>query len=326
MKRKRLIGSVKSELIKKSREAALAAVQIFNNPLIQFKSEMFIVLKVIAWTYLLHAYYRDKKVEYRHHSFSDRGRKKFDTTAKGKHKYWELERCINDRLCPIDRDTANNLRFLIGIRHEIEHQMTTRIDNLLSARFQACCLNYNNYIKQFFGDSCGIDKHLSFSLQFSTMAEEQVTMLSDQKGLPGHILKYIEGFDGELSDEEFSSQKFAYRVIFVPKLVNRVGQADEVIEFIKHDSEAAKDFNARYAYYKETEKTKYLPKQIVKIMKEQGYINFSVHYHTQLWKSLNAKDRKYGFGADVAGSWYWYESWIKRVKMHCEENVNKYSF
>ena len=53
-KRIRRIGSIKSELLKKSREAALAAVQIFNNPNISFKSESYVVLMMIAWTYLLH--------------------------------------------------------------------------------------------------------------------------------------------------------------------------------------------------------------------------------------------------------------------------------
>jgi hypothetical protein len=42
-------------LVKKAREAMLAAVQIHNNPQIDFKSELFIVTSVIAWTYLLHA-------------------------------------------------------------------------------------------------------------------------------------------------------------------------------------------------------------------------------------------------------------------------------
>ena len=59
--------SVKSELLRKSREAALNAVQTFNNPLTTFKTETFIVLMVIAWTYLLHAYYRHKGVEYRYY-------------------------------------------------------------------------------------------------------------------------------------------------------------------------------------------------------------------------------------------------------------------
>ena len=64
-KRARRAKSVASEMVKKSREAMLTAVQIFNNPQIDFKSELFIVTNTIAWTYLLHAYYRKKRVEYR---------------------------------------------------------------------------------------------------------------------------------------------------------------------------------------------------------------------------------------------------------------------
>jgi hypothetical protein len=47
-------------LAKKAREAMLSAVQIHNNPQIDFKSELFIVTSVIAWTYLLHAYYHEQ--------------------------------------------------------------------------------------------------------------------------------------------------------------------------------------------------------------------------------------------------------------------------
>lgn len=150
MKRNRRVGSIKSELVIKSRESMLTAVQVFNNPNIQFKAESFIVLSIISWTYLLHAYYRDKKIEYRYYQMVN-NRRKFDKTKCGADKYWELERCLNDDKSPIDQSTSDNLRFLIGLRHEIEHQMTTKIDDLLSARFQACCLNYNNYLKSFLG-------------------------------------------------------------------------------------------------------------------------------------------------------------------------------
>lgn len=325
MKKHRRVGSVKSELIKKSREAALAAVQVFNNPLIQFKSEIFIVLKVIAWTYLMHAYYRGNGVEYRYHTVTGGGRKRFDTTAKGKQKYWELERCINDKKSPVDKDTANNLRFLIGIRHEIEHQMTTRIDNVLSARFQACCLNYNTYVKKLFGDEFGIDRHLSFSLQFSTLSDENVGLLSSCKDLPGHILRFIQGFDGRLSDDEYNSPQFSYRVLFVPKLANNVGQADRSIEFIKSDSEFAKSVNAQYTVLKETEKQKYLPGQVVEMMNDEGYDKFDMYWHTKLWKSKQARDKKYSYGSLVVDKWYWYENWIEYVKKHCKENAERYS-
>jgi hypothetical protein len=99
----------------------------------------------IAWTYLLHAYYRGKGIEYRYFKQGPK-RKIFDRTKYGAYKYWELERCLNDTLTPIDSDTSNNLRFLIGLRHEIEHQMTRYLDNFLSGRYQACAINFNDYL------------------------------------------------------------------------------------------------------------------------------------------------------------------------------------
>ena len=227
-KRKRRVGSVEQELLKKSREAALSAVQIFNNPNIGFKSETFAVLSVIAWTYLLHAHYRNKRVEYRYYKLTGAGRRSFDRTKRGAYKHWELERCLNCPESPLDKDTSNNLRFLIGLRHEIEHQMTSRIDDYLSARYQACCLNYNHYVKALFGEKHGIDKYLTFSLQFSSISKDQKDLLEDTTGLPAHIKSYIEGFDQGLSDKEFSNPRFAYRVLFVAKTANRKGQADKV--------------------------------------------------------------------------------------------------
>ena len=56
---------IAASLLQKSREAALNAVQIFNNPLATFKTEVFIVVMSIAWTYLLHAYYHRHGIEYR---------------------------------------------------------------------------------------------------------------------------------------------------------------------------------------------------------------------------------------------------------------------
>lgn len=323
-KRQRKIGSVKSELVKKSREAALSAVQIFNNPNISFKSEAYIVLMTIAWTYLLHAYYREKKVEYRY--FKQQGqRKKFDKTAKGAYKHWELERCLNTSENPIDKDSANNLRFLIGLRHEIEHQMTSRIDDLLSARFQACCLNYNEYLKRFFGNELGIENHLSFSLQFSTIGSEQKDLLSEQKGLPANIHTYIDEFDAALPVDEYASQKYAYRILFVPKTANRKGQADRVIEFVKTDSPLAESINKEYALIKETEKPKYLPKQIVELLKKEGYKKFSMHNHTQLWKEHDAQNPAKGFGTLVAGKhWHYYDNWVELLRKHCKDNTAVY--
>lgn len=279
---------------------------------------------VIAWTYLLHSYFKGKKIEFRY--YQKKGKRRiFDKTKHGAYKHWELERCLKDAQSPIDRDTANNLHFLIGLRHEIEHQMTTRIDDILSARFQACCLNYNEYIKKLFSNELGIEKHLSFSLQFSTISTEQKSLLEEHRDLPANIQGFILDFDNNLSDEEFSSPHFAYRILFVPKTANRKGQADRVIEFVKSDSPLAESINKEYAVIKETEKIKYLPKQIVDLMNTEGFSKFSVRNHAKLWQSLDAKNPAHGYGTIVAGkAWLWYDRWIEEVRKHCEENRELY--
>jgi len=320
----RTVGSVSNELLKKSREAALAAVQVFNNPAITFKSEIFVVMMVISWTYLLHAHFRKQGIEYRYFKVAGT-RKRFDKTAKGAFKYWELERCMNDSASPVDKAAANNLRFLVGLRHEIEHQMTNRLDEHLSARFQACCLNYNELIKRLFGSEFGIDKHLSFSLQFSAINTDQWEALHDAEGLPPNIRAFINAFDSALTEAEFNDPRFAYRVLFVPKTANRKGQADKVIEFIKADSELAKDVNKHYAVVKETEKAKYLPKQVVEKMQASGYPRFTMHSHTQLWKEQAAKHPSKGLGVLVVKTWYWYQPWLEIVESHCAANARLYS-
>ena len=324
MKRNRRVGSVSNELLKKSKEAALAAVQIFNNPNITFKSESFIVIMNIAWTYLFHAYFKKNNIEYRY--FKQQGtRKKFDKTKHGADKHWELERCLSDVKNPLDKDVSNNLRFLIGLRHEIEHQMTSKIDDLLSARFQASCLNYNDSLKSLFGDEDGIEKHLSFSLQFSSISKEQKDRLDQHPELPPNILGYITKFDDSLTEDEYASPKYAYRILFVPKTANRKGQADKVIEFVKSDSTLAGTVNAQYALIKETEKKKYLPKQVIEMVASRGFPKFNMYTHTNLWQSMTAKNPSKGYGVMVAGEkWHWYDSWVEAVVDYCEKQGSKF--
>lgn len=323
-KRNRKLWSVKNELITKSREAMLCAVQIFNNPNIVFKSESFIVLSNIAWTYLMHSYFRGNGIDYRYYEQRAQ-RKRYDKTKRGSFKYWELERCLDDGNCPIDAVSKLNLTFLIGLRHEIEHQMTTRLDDYLSARFQACCLNYNHYIKELFGDEYGIDKYLSFSLQFSSITEDHAKQLKEFSELPKNIAAYINDFDDSVSDDEFNNPQYSYRVLYVPKTANRKGQADKVIEFIPADSPEAEGLNKEYRIIRDREKPKHLPNEIISMMKAKGYNRFTMHKHTLLWKKLAAKNPAKGFGVKVATTWYWYDSWVKEVEIFCQEHRDKLS-
>lgn len=316
---KKNVFSIKDELIRKGREAVLAAVQVYNNPNITFKAETFITLAVIGWTYLLHAYYRSQKIDYRYYKQLQQ-RKKYDRTKYGAYKYWELERCLNDDHCPLDSETVSNLRFLIGIRHEIEHQMTNKIDEFLSAKLQACAINFDYYIIRLFGRKYSLNKDLSLAIQFSPLSPEQREGLQDNPHITSNIKNFVVDYESDLTDETLKSSRYAYRVLFVPINAKRPGQADRVVEFIKGDSPEAEGIEKAYTYIKETEKPKYRPKEIVNLMKDEGFPKFTISKHTDLWKEKDAKNKKYAYGTEVSGTWYWYGTWLEIVRQYCQDN------
>jgi hypothetical protein len=142
--------------------------------------------------------------------------------------------------------------------------------------------------------------------------------------MPSHIKAFVEGFEGSLSEGEFNSPRYAYRVLFVAKTANRKGQADEVIEFVKADSPLATDVNKAYTVIRETERPKHLPSGIVKLMNQEGYQRFTMHNHTTLWRQTDAKAAGKGFGVQVEKAWYWYDNWVVVVRKHCQDDADKY--
>lgn len=318
--------SVRGELLRKSREAALNAVQTFNNPQTTFKAETFIVLMVIAWTYLLHAYFRQEGVEYRYYTVKTGSkRRRFDRTKSGAFKHWELERCLNEKKCPLDGPTKNNLRFLIGLRHEIEHHGSAGADDRFSGRYLACCLNYERYICELFGENHSLGSLAAFTLQFRDLAS-LVTPDEAKVPLPSNVAKYLQEFDAELPEEEINSPHFRRRFLFVPVATNKRAQADEVIEFVRADSELGRSINKEYqqVVLKEVERPKSRPGEIVSLMRDEGYVSFNMHHHTKLWKKLDAKNPGKGYGVMVSGTWYWYDRWVEVVRDHCKDNKQTY--
>lgn len=323
--RARALFSVRIALISKARDAALAAIKIYNDPLIGFKSESFIVLMNIAWTYLLHAHYRSEGIDYRHYRVGQNGRKKYDLTAKGAKKHWELERCLNEPDCPLDDGTKNNLRFLIGIRHEIEHQMKHGLDPWLSGRYQACAKNFARYIKELSDDVVSIDQHLCFAIQFSEISDEQIMGSRPEAEIPPNLRAYVADFDAGLTVEEFNDPNFAVRLCFTRRLVNRPGQADRVVEFVPPSSPEAAGVAPERWVKKDVERKKFRPTDIVAAARNAGFTRFRLNpEHTNMWQSHDAKNPGKGFGVDVAGQWYWYQTWVDRVIELCTLEKEKY--
>jgi hypothetical protein len=293
------------ELLVKAREAMIASVHTFNSAGLYFRAELFIVTSIIAWTYLLHSYYKREGVDYRYKKGGT-----IEKTPSGAEKYWELSQCLAHGKCPLEKGVINNLKFLIEIRHEIEHRSTDRIDDALSAKLQACCINFNDAVKTLFGNQFALEKRLPIALQFVTFDGVQRAELVGAD-LPANIATVMDNFHNGLTEDEQKDPKFRYRVAFVPKLSGKASKADIAVEFIKPGSPEAKAVER--VLLKEVERQKYLPSQIVTKVRAAGYPAFNMRDHTLLAKQLDARKPAKGYGVLVATTWYWYENWLEKV-------------
>lgn len=299
------------ELLVKAREAMIAAVHTFNSAGLFFRAELFIVTSIIAWTYLMHAYYKREGVDYRYKNSGV-----VQKTRNGADKHWELNKCIVQEECPLEKGVVDNLKFLTEIRHEIEHQSTNRIDDALSAKLQACCINFNDVIKTLFGKEYALEKSLPIALQFVTFDGSQRASLINQD-LPPNLATAMDNFHNGLSDAEQADPKFRYRVAFVPKVVGKASKADLAIDFVKPGTPEA--LAAERVLLKETERPKFLPSQIVEKVGAAGFANFKIYDHTKLVDQLNARQSGKGYGVNVANAWYWYDNWFEKVIEKLEE-------
>ena len=101
------------ERLIRAREAMILAVQLFNSTTVKFKTEVFCVLAKIAWTYLLHEYYK------RHTNVNiiqESGRSLL------------LSQMIKRPDCPISKGIKNNLKAVQDIRDTVEHQLLGKTD------------------------------------------------------------------------------------------------------------------------------------------------------------------------------------------------------
>jgi len=304
------------ELLIKAREAMIAAVHVFNSAGLTFRAELFIVTSVIAWTYLLHAWFKREGVDYRYAA---------EKTKEGADKYWELGHCLKQGNCPAKGAVARNLEFLLAIRHEIEHRSTNRIDDALGAKLQACAINFNDVLKSEFGGQYGLEKRLPIALQFVNFGADHRSVLKKASGLPPHVSTCIETFEATLTPAEMDDPAYRMKIAFVPIAAKRPGAADSAIEFVKPGSAEAEEVGR--IVFKEVNRKRYPPGEIVAKVKAAGYPKFSMHHHSQLWIGLDAKDGgNDGFGGpgDYKGSWVWYDKWLECVMEYCAQEGERF--
>src|SRR6202000_2782823 len=107
-----------------------------------------------------------------------------------------------------------------------QHRSTGRIDDAVSAKLQACCINFNDSIKQLFGAQYALERRLPIALQFFTFSPDQRARWKKASARPRDVESMMRGFEGRLTPEQQADPRYAFRVFMVHKASNRAPSAD----------------------------------------------------------------------------------------------------
>jgi hypothetical protein len=261
------------ERLIRAREAMIVAVQIFNSPMLKFKTEIFAVLAHIAWTYLMHEYYERRKVKI----IGEDGRSLL------------LSQMLRREDCPLSAGIKRNLEAMATIRHEVEHKLLGQGDLTFLSLFQACCLNFDKTISEFFGAALSLQSELAFSLQFAKMTIEQLSGLQNY-GIPAHIQALDARLQEGLTDEDLANLEYQFKVVYT---LDSASKTRAHIQFVHPDSAEGKEISNILVKYKTADDLyPYKPNAVVKLVSERSQKKFTSHNHTQAWRLYSARPRQ----------------------------------
>lgn len=255
------------ELIIKARESMISAISSFNNPIIRFNIEQFLVLSHIAWTALLQSIAVNKNINI-----------KDNKNKSQKLKYLairDLIKTLSD-IHILTPNVCNNLDLLIQIRDQITHSPEGFIPKEIFTYLQANCFNFNNIVIKHYGPHRGLDNIFSVALQMATFKPVQLKQLVEKDSvnkLP-YITNIINEFEAKLEDNELQDQEYKCTIAIIPMSVNKINKAD-VVYIADPNSKDAKDI-ANIIFKSQIKSDKqndypYLQQDLIKILQNEGF-------------------------------------------------------
>jgi hypothetical protein len=216
-------------MVDASKEEALLAVDLYNQPKQPRRLEAFFVHMHLAWLYLLHARFQRDKLDYRYRKPNGWFEK-----IDGEPRTWELARCVAERWGDND-PVRKNLELTIALRNKIEHRFEQSTALVTSGHAQALLLNYEEELTATFGDPHSLADRLRFPVFIGTFtAEGARQLLATRKKAPRKISDFIASFTADLDPSVRDDQRFEFRVHLVPKTGPKT-DADLAITFVRYD-------------------------------------------------------------------------------------------
>ena len=252
------------ERLVRSREAMMLAVQVFNLPALLFKSELFAMLSNVAWTYLLHEFYDRRGVK-----LED---KNGNTLL--------LSHMVKRSDCPLAKDVCKNILAIKVIRDNTEHRVLSSFGRSFYTLFQANCLNFDEAICALFGPEMSLGITLSYALQFSRMATDQLAQIQ-KYDLNGEINAINAQIKAAVEADGTEGMQYQFKVAYS---FEKVAKGDANIVFTNNNPHGTKRQEVVVQRVAADEQWPHKPKAVVKAVQATSGRPFSTHNHTQAWR------------------------------------------
>jgi hypothetical protein len=290
MEMSKKIGRVQ-QLLKKSQESAILAVDIYNKPATKFRSYGFIILMTVAWTSFFHAIFERKKIKY----FYRKPDSQYFIYIDGEKKAWDLSKCCDEYFVDKNSPIKKNLDFFVALRNKIEHRFLPSLDFEICGECQAFLQNFEKLIIQEFGEEYSLNESLSIPLQLLSINPEwKNRTLKELQGKNYQIVKkYIDTYRQSLDDSVWQSSEFSFRVFLVPQIGSNPRTSACAIEFVHYDPtkpEEMEKYEKIVAFIKEKQVPVLNPGKFKAgdvseaIHSKLGMVFNASYHHAQCWK------------------------------------------
>lgn len=328
-------------LLAKSRESALAAVRVYNDPMSGYRSEVFIVLMIIAWNSLFQAILEKSQTDY-----YERDQDGCQILIDDRPKVLDTVKLIGMVLTGREyRAVRKNLEFFMKLRNLIAHRYLPALDIEIAGEAQAMLLNYEELLVLKFGDEAAIGDRLTVPLQLSEFRHDHATLTSLKKAqsrLPTDVTSYLANQRIGIEDEILKDRRYCFNIFLVPITANRESSADAIVQFISPDR-VTPELEAILTNTAVVIKPKTIPvasddllrpREVVNLVVERLPYRFTMDTHTRCWKYYkvrppsNAKDphktiHQYCIWDRVAQTYGYTKAWVDKLVRDLSD-ANKY--
>lgn len=281
------------DCLKKSRESALQAVEIYNKPATPFRTGGFVVLMVIAWQSLFHGVFFQRRVQ---PYYRKKNSKRF-VRIDGDHAWWELSECLQQYFGDDNGPIRKNLEFFAKLRNKIEHRTMPDLDPMIFGECQALLLNFDDMLMKEFGEKARLSESLYLPLQF-TRARAQIPR---GKGAAGwsDVSTFVQAYRSTLGADVQGSNAYSWQVFLLPR-IGSSRSPDIAIEWITYDPDKPEEME-QYEKVAALIKSKhvpvynldlYKPNQVSKLVATATGRKFTPYHHTAAWKHFKVRPEK----------------------------------